>query len=87
MLGRRNGHLGSLSTAGDQPIYSLRQASLSVRDDDVFHLLLDIEVLLGLRVSWIVGVLFTGATFALVIGLGLFLTEIRLATRAYRAGR
>ena len=48
MLGRRNGHLGSLSTAGDQPIYSLRQASLAVRDDDVFHLLLDIEVLLGL---------------------------------------
>ena len=46
-----------------------------------------IEVLLDLRVSWIVGVVFTGATFALVIGLGLFLTEIRLATRASRAGR
>ncbi len=48
MTGRRYGHLGSRSTAGDQPIYKLRQASLAVRDDAVFHLLLDVEVLLGL---------------------------------------
>ncbi len=51
MVGRRYGHLGSLSTAGDQPIYKLRQASLAVRDDEVFHLLLDVEVLLGLMTS------------------------------------
>jgi alpha-mannosidase len=41
--GTRFGHLGSLSTAGDKPLYSLRQASLAVRDDEVYHLLLDIE--------------------------------------------
>jgi len=41
------GNLGSLRTAGDRPLYRLRQASLSLRDDQVFHLLLDVEVLLG----------------------------------------
>ncbi len=51
MVGRRFGHLGSLSTAGDQPLYTLRQASLALRDDDVFHLLLDVEVLLGLMAA------------------------------------
>lgn len=48
MNGARMGHLGSLATAGDQPIYRLRQAALALRDDTVFHLLLDVEVLLGL---------------------------------------
>ena len=48
MVGARPGNLGSLKTAGDRPLYSLKQASLAVRDDNVFHLLLDIEVLLGL---------------------------------------
>ncbi len=48
MVGTRFGHLGSLKTAGDRPLYILRQASLAVRDDNVFHLLLDVEVLLGL---------------------------------------
>ncbi len=48
MVGARPGNLGTLKTAGDRPLYSLRQASLAVRDDNVFHLLLDIEVLLGL---------------------------------------
>ena len=46
--GPRSVRLGSLKTAGDQPLYSLRQASLALRNDDVFHLLLDVEVLLGL---------------------------------------
>jgi alpha-mannosidase len=49
--GTRFGHLGSLSTAGDKPLYSLRQASLAVRDDEVYHLLLDIEALLGLMTA------------------------------------
>jgi alpha-mannosidase len=49
--GNRYGHLGSRSTAGDTPFYTLRQANLAVRDDDVFHLLLDVEVLLGLMSS------------------------------------
>ncbi|MDO9175217.1 MAG: glycoside hydrolase family 38 C-terminal domain-containing protein, partial [Actinomycetota bacterium] len=51
MTGTRYGHLGSLKTSGDTPIYSLRQASLAVRNDAVFHLLLDVEVLLGLMSS------------------------------------
>lgn len=38
---------GSLRTAGTSPIYRLRQADLAWRDDTVFHLLLDAEVLLG----------------------------------------
>ncbi|MEI7546631.1 MAG: glycoside hydrolase family 38 C-terminal domain-containing protein, partial [Actinomycetota bacterium] len=44
----RMGHLGSLSTAGEQPIYALRDATLALRDDEVFHLMSDTEVLLGL---------------------------------------
>lgn len=48
MVGARAGHLGSLATAGDTPQYTFRQAALGLRDDDVFHLLLDAEVLLGL---------------------------------------
>ena len=51
MLGTRFGHLGTLKTSGDTPIYTLRQASLAVRDDEVFHLLLDIEVLLGVMAA------------------------------------
>ncbi|MCU1503117.1 MAG: alpha-mannosidase, partial [Ilumatobacteraceae bacterium] len=40
--------LGSLATAGEAPLYRLQRAELSLRDDDVFGLLLDVEVLLGL---------------------------------------
>ncbi|MBI4884861.1 MAG: alpha-mannosidase, partial [Actinobacteria bacterium] len=50
-IARRNAHLGSLATAGAESLYSLRQASLAVRDDAVFHLLLDIEALLGLMTA------------------------------------
>ena len=46
--GYRPSPLGSLSTAGEKPLYRLRQASLAVRDDDVFGLLLDVDVLFGL---------------------------------------
>ena len=38
----------SLATARDRSLYTLRKASLAVRDDNVFHLLIDVEVLLGL---------------------------------------
>jgi alpha-mannosidase len=51
MRGTRRGELGSLRTAGDAPIYRLRQASLGLRDDEVYHLLLDAEVLLGLMTA------------------------------------
>jgi alpha-mannosidase len=49
--GGMNSPLGSLKTAGDQPIYQLRQASLALRNPDVFHMLLDVEVLLGLMAA------------------------------------
>ena len=48
--GRRS-PLGSLSTAGSAPLYRLRHAHLGLRDDEVFHLLLDVEVLLGLMTA------------------------------------
>lgn len=47
----RHHNLGSLRTAGDSPLYRLRTAMLAQRDDDVFHLLLDVEVLLGVMSS------------------------------------
>src|SRR3954452_6044930 len=46
--GYRPSPLGSLATAGDRPLYRLRQASLCRRDDTVLALLLDVDVLLGL---------------------------------------
>ena len=36
---------GSLETAGDEHLYRLRQADLAVRDEDVWHLMHDVEVL------------------------------------------
>ena len=39
--------LGSLDTAGESPLYRVTTADLAVRDDDVYHLCLDIEVLVG----------------------------------------
>jgi alpha-mannosidase len=49
--GFRPSSLGSLATAGDKPLYRLRQATLARRDDAVFGLLLDVDVLLGLARS------------------------------------
>ncbi len=49
--GFRPSSLGSLATAGDTPLYRLRQASIGRRDDAVLHLLLDVDVLLGLARS------------------------------------
>ncbi|MEP7046821.1 MAG: alpha-mannosidase, partial [Ilumatobacteraceae bacterium] len=49
--GYRPSLLGSLATAGDKPLYRLRQASLNVRDDVALGLLLDVDVLLGLARS------------------------------------
>ena len=43
-----------------------------------------VEVLLGLKLKWLVGVLFTGSTLTLVIGLAYFLREVHLATRTIR---
>lgn len=40
--------MGSLDTAPDRPLYRVRRADLAVRNDDVFGLTLDIEVLDGL---------------------------------------
>lgn len=49
--GYRPSLLGSLATAGDKPLYRLRQAALACRDDTVLGLLLDVDVLLGLARS------------------------------------
>jgi hypothetical protein len=46
--------------------------------------LLFAEILLGLPLKWLEGVLFTGATVALVVGLTYFLREVHLATRTVR---
>ena len=43
-----------------------------------------LEVLLKLNFKVLLGVLFTGATFALVVGLGYFLREVHLATKTVR---
>jgi len=39
--------LGSLDTAGDAPLYRVAMADLAVLDHDVYHLCLDVEVLVG----------------------------------------
>ena len=43
-----------------------------------------LEVMLDARLKWLVGVLFTGATLSLVLGLAFFLREVYLATRTVR---
>ena len=43
--------------------------------------LLFLEVLLSFEFRWLIGTVFTGSTFALVIGLGYFLVEVHLASR------
>lgn len=46
--------------------------------------MLFLEVLLGFDLKWIVGLLFTGSTLALVVGLAYFLREVHLATTTVR---
>lgn len=43
-----------------------------------------VEALLELPLQWLAGVLFTGSTVALTVGLGSFLREVRLATQTVR---
>jgi hypothetical protein len=43
-----------------------------------------LEVLLQAEFRWIIGLLFTGATLALVVGLAYFLREVHLATQTVR---
>ena len=40
-----------------------------------------LEVLVSIEFRWLIGVLFTGSTLALVIGLGYFLVEVHLASK------
>lgn len=49
--GYRPSQLGSRDTAGTGPLYRLRIATLNTRDDTAFHLLLDVDVLLGLAAA------------------------------------
>lgn len=43
-----------------------------------------LEVFLDAPLRWLVGLLFTGATLALVVGLAYFLREVHLATQTVR---
>ncbi len=43
-----------------------------------------LEVLLGLEFKWLVGLVFTASTLALVVGLAYFLREVHLATQTVR---
>lgn len=43
-----------------------------------------LEVLLGLEVKWFIGMVFTIAVLALVVGLAYFLREVHLSTRTVR---
>ena len=43
-----------------------------------------LEVMIDVPLRWVIGVLFTGATWALVVGLAMFVLEVRLATRTVR---
>jgi hypothetical protein len=43
-----------------------------------------VEVLLQIAMQWVVGVLFTGSTLALVVGLAYFLREVHMATTTVR---
>jgi hypothetical protein len=43
-----------------------------------------LEVLLDVPLKWLVGMLFTGSTLALVVGLAYFLREVHLATTTIR---
>jgi mannose/fructose/N-acetylgalactosamine-specific phosphotransferase system component IIC len=43
-----------------------------------------LEVILEVRLKWLIAMLFTTGTIALVVGLALFLREVHLATRSIR---
>jgi hypothetical protein len=45
-----------------------------------------VEVLLPLKLKWLIGIVFTLSTFALVVGLAYFLREVHLATQTVRIG-
>ena len=42
------------------------------------------DVMLAAPLQWLVAISFTGATLALIVGLGFFLREVHLATRTVR---
>ena len=43
-----------------------------------------VKVMLGLEITWVVGLLFTSSTLALVVGFAYFLREVQLATKTVR---
>jgi len=45
-----------------------------------------LEVMLNVRLEWLVSLAFTAATGALIVGLGFFLREVHLATKSIRIG-
>jgi hypothetical protein len=45
-----------------------------------------LEVLLPLKLKWLIGIVFTASTLALVVGLAYFLREVHMATQTVRIG-
>lgn len=43
-----------------------------------------VDVLLAVNLKYVVGILFAGSSLALIVGLGYFLREVRLATKTTR---
>ena len=43
-----------------------------------------VEALMQIELKWLIGILFTGSTAALVVGLAYFLREVHLATKTVR---
>ncbi len=65
---------------------AITASTLSALLTCVVIVLLFAEVLFGLPVRWLEGVLFTCATLALIVGLSYFLREVHLATKTMRIG-
>lgn len=65
---------------------AITASTLSALLTCVVIVLLFAEVLLGLPVRWLEGVLFMAATVALIVGLSYFLREVHLATKTMRIG-
>lgn len=43
-----------------------------------------LEVMISFPLGWLIGILFTAATWALVVGLAMFVREVRLSARTVR---
>lgn len=65
---------------------AITASTLSALLTCVVIVLLFAEVLFGLPVRWLEGIIFTSATLSLIVGLSFFLREVHLATKTIRIG-